>query len=167
MKKTFRSPLSLALALALAASALAGCGESQTTGADRPEGAVSLVLSDDGITVDGAAVTEDESAAVYTAHDIVCYEDGQDFTYGAGDASDAHTAEEAAAHTVVHITQPGTYVLSGTLSAGQIAVDLGEDAKTDPSAVVTLYLNGVDITCTVAPAVIFYRVYECDTGLFY
>lgn len=164
MKKTFRRPVSLALALALAASVLAGCGETQTTGTDLPEGAVSLVLSDDGITVDGAAVTEDESAAVYTAHDIVCYEDGQDFTYGAGDASNAHTAEEAAAHTVVHITQPGTYVLSGTLSAGQIAVDLGEDAKTDPSAVVTLYLNGVDITCTVAPAVIFYRVYECDTA---
>lgn len=164
MKKTFRRPLSLALVLTLAASALAGCGESQTTGADLPEGAVSLVLSDDGITVDGAAVTEDETAAVYTAHDIVCYQDGQDFTYGAGDASDAHSAEEAAAHTVVHITEPGTYVLSGTLSAGQIAVDLGEDAKTDPSAVVTLYLNGVDITCTVAPAVIFYRVYECDTA---
>lgn len=164
MKKTFRRPLSLALVLTLAASALAGCGESQTTGADLPEGAVSLILSDDGITVDGAAVTEDETAAVYTAHDIVCYQDGQDFTYGAGDASDAHSAEEAAAHTVVHITEPGTYVLSGTLSAGQIAVDLGEDAKTDPSAVVTLYLNGVDITCTVAPAVIFYRVYECDTA---
>ena len=96
MKKTFRRPVSLALALALAASTLAGCGESQTAGADLPEGAVSLVLSDDGITVDGAVVTE--------------------------------------------------------------------DAKTDPSAVVTLYLNGVDITCAVAPAVIFYRVYECDTA---
>ena len=163
MKKTFQRPLSLALALTLAASVLAGCGEQQTS-ADLPEGAVSLELSDDGITVDGAAVTEDESAAVYTAHDIVYYEDGQDFTYGAGDTSDAHTAEEAAAHTVVHITEPGTYVLSGNLSAGQIAVDLGEDAKTDPGAVVTLYLNGVDITCTVAPAVIFYRVYECDTA---
>mgnify|MGYP002565364947 CR=1 FL=1 len=52
MKMTFRRPVSLSLALALAASALAGCGESQTTGADLPEGAVSLVLSDDGITVD-------------------------------------------------------------------------------------------------------------------
>ena len=151
MKKTFRRPVSLALALALAASTLAGCGESQTAGADLPEGAVSLVLSDDGITVDGAVVTEDESAAVYTAHDIVYYEDGQDFTYGAGSESDAHTAEEAAAHTVVHITQPGTYVLSGTLSAGQIAVDLVEDAKTDPSAVVTLYLNGVDILADGGP----------------
>ena len=39
MKMTFRRPVSLSLALALAASALAGCGESQTTGADLPEGA--------------------------------------------------------------------------------------------------------------------------------
>lgn len=64
---------------------------------------------------------------------------------------------------MVHITQPGTYALSGTLSAGQIAVDLGEDAEDDPAAVVTLILNGVDITCTVAPAVIFYNVYECGS----
>ena len=27
----------------------------------------------------------------------------------------------------------------------------------------TLILNGVDITCTVAPAVIFYNVYECGS----
>ena len=27
----------------------------------------------------------------------------------------------------------------------------------------TLILNGVDITCTVAPAIIFYRVYECGS----
>ena len=52
--------------------------------------------------------------------------------------------------------------ISGSLSAGQLAVDLGDDAKTDPSSVVTLILDGVDITCTVAPAVIFYNVYECD-----
>ncbi len=28
---------------------------------------------------------------------------------------------------------------------------------------VTLILDGVDLTCTVAPTVFFYRVYECDT----
>ena len=69
--------------------------------------------------------------------------------------------DRADTHTVVHITKPGKYVLSGNLSAGQIAVDLGEEAETDPNAVVTLILNGVDITCTVAPAIIFYNVYEC------
>ena len=88
------------------------------------------------------------------------YLEGQDFTYGEGTKEDEHSQKEADAHTVVHITKPGKYVLSGALSLGQIAVDLGEDAKEDPEAVVTLVLNGVDITCEVAPAVIFYDVYE-------
>lgn len=147
-----------------AAAALSGCGaQGRETAAQEFPDAVSIVLSDDGIIVDGKAVSTDESAAVHTAHDIVCYESGRDFTYGEGTEADEHTAEEAEAHTVVHITQPGTYALSGTLSAGQIAVDLGEDAEDDPAAVVTLILNGVDITCTVAPAVIFYNVYECGS----
>ena len=155
---------SLLLGLAMAAAALSGCGaQGRETAAQEFPDAVSIVLSDDGIIVDGKAVSTDESAAVHTAHDIVCYESGRDFTYGEGTEADEHTAEEAEAHTVVHITQPGTYALSGTLSAGQIAVDLGEDAEDDPAAVVTLILNGVDITCTVAPTVIFYSVYECGS----
>lgn len=155
---------SLLLGLAMAAAALSGCGaQGREMAAQEFPDAVSIVLSDDGIIVDGKAVSTDESAAVHTAHDIVCYESGRDFTYGEGTEADEHTAEEAEAHTVVHITQPGTYALSGTLSAGQIAVDLGEDAEDDPAAVVTLILNGVDITCTVAPAVIFYNVYECGS----
>ena len=51
------------------------------------------------------------------------------------------------------------YNVTGKLPSGQIAVDLGEGAKEDPEAVVTLVLNGVDITCEIAPAVIFYSVY--------
>ena len=43
-------------------------------------------------------------------------------------------------------------------------MDLGKDADEDPDAVVTLVLDGVDITCTVAPAVIFYNVYECGSA---
>ena len=72
-----------------------------------------------------------------------------------------HTPEEAAANKVLHITKPGTYALSGQWN-GQIKVDLGEDAFTDPEAKVTVYLNGVNVTCTVAPGIIFENVYECD-----
>ena len=151
------------LSLALAVPVLTGCGGQTAETTSAFPDATSIVLSDDGVTVDGEAVPTDETAAVYTAHDIVYYEAGRDFIYGEGTEADEHTAEEAAAHTVVHITQPGTYAVSGTLSAGQIAVDLGEDAEDDQSAVVTLILNGVDITCTVAPAVIFYSVYECGS----
>ena len=157
------------LTYAMAAISLAGCAATQqptsqsSANAAEIEG-TAIVLSDDGITVDGEAAGEDTTAAVYLANDIVYYEEGKDFTYGEGSEEDAHSAEEAAAHTVVHITQPGTYVLSGKLSQGQIAVDLGDGAEEDPEAVVTLVLNDVDITCSVAPAVIFYNVYECGSA---
>ncbi len=122
---------------------------------------IQIKLSDNKITVDGNEITNDNSQAVYFANDIIYYLANQDFTYGEGTKEDEHEQSEADAHTVVHITKPGRYVLSGKLSAGQIAVDLGESAEENPEAVVTLILNGVDITCTVAPAVIFYNVYEC------
>lgn len=135
---------------------LCGC---QT--ARQEEGGTKIHLSNDSITVDGKAITNDDSQPVYSANDIVFYLAGQGFTYGEGEEKDEHDQAEADAHTVVHITKPGRYVLSGKLSLGQIAVDLGDNAKKDPKAVVTLILNGVDITCTVAPGVIFYNVYEC------
>ena len=69
------------------------------------------------------------------------------------------TSEEAA-YTQVRITEPGTYRITGSLSAGQIAVDLGEEAKTDPSAAVLLILDGAEITCREAPAILFSNVYE-------
>jgi len=123
-----------------------------------------IELSDSKITVDGKEITNDSTQAVYCDNDIVFYLAGQDFTYGEGEKEDEHEQSEADAHTVVHITEPGRYILSGELSLGQVAVDLGEDAETDPDAVVTLILNDVSITCEVAPAVIFYNVYECGSS---
>ena len=123
--------------------------------------AVNIELSDSKITLDGETVKNNSDSPVYIANDIIYYESGKDFTYGEGTEKDAHTKEEADAHTVLHITKAGTYTLSGKLSFGQIAIDLGGDAKEDPKAIVTLILNNLDITCTVAPAVIFYNVYEC------
>lgn len=76
-----------------------------------------------------------------------------------------HTEEEAAKNKVLHITKPGTYALTGKWD-GQIMIDLGEEDETfdDPEAKVTVLLNGVDITCTVAPAIVFRDVYECDNA---
>lgn len=153
MKKIFACILVLVLLFA-------GCS---TPKEQQIEG-TQIKLSDKEITVDGETVTSDNTQAVYAANDIVFYLAGQDFTYGEGAKEDEHEQAEADAHTVVHITKPGRYVLSGELSAGQIAVDLGEDAEENPEATVTLILNGVDIACTVAPAVIFYNVYECGVA---
>lgn len=122
-----------------------------------------IKLDDAQILVDGENISTADSEAVYAANDIVFYLEGQDFTYGEGTEEDEHSQEEADAHTVVHISQPGNYVVSGSLSKGQIAVDLGDGAKKEEEAVVTLILNNADVTCEVAPAVIFYNVYECGS----
>lgn len=122
-----------------------------------------IELSDDGILVDGEAISENPEDAVYAGADIVYYKEGQDSTYGAGDEDDGHSEEEAAEHTVITITKAGTYRISGTLSKGQIAIDLGEDSRDDESAVVNLILDNADITCTVSSAIVVYNAYECGS----
>ena len=149
------------LCLLLALVMLTGCaaGPTETTGpvettAPAADGEVLIRLSDEGVEFP-------ENSGVHVANDIIYYEAGHGEDYGEGEAWEAHTPEEAAAHTVVHITRPGVYRLTGQLSLGQIAVDLGEDAKDDPTAAVVLILDNAEIICRVAPAVIFYNVYEC------
>ncbi len=128
------------------------------------EDAVKIVLGDEEITYDGIKATKENIDGIFVANDIVYYPEGTDFTFGEGTESDMHSPEEASRHTVLHIAKPGKYIISGKLSCGQIAVDLGEDSESDPEAVVTLILDNADITCTVAPAVIFYNVYECSSS---
>ncbi len=134
--------------------------ETEKTPASRFDSITNIVLSDSGITVTG------NEAAVFASHDILYYEDKDVYEsgnpYGEGEDHEKHSLDEAAAHTVVNISQPGAYEVSGNLSAGQIRVDLGEEAYEDPDAVVELTLRDADITCTVAPAILFLNTYECD-----
>ena len=161
----------LLLAAAMASALFSGCGKENTPVDDIPgdkhyyEGEVQIVLSDDGITADGKSVAEN-IGKVNISSDVIYYED-KDFyesgnPYGEGTSADRHTAKEAAKVTVVNITKAGYYRLTGKLSNGQIRVDLGKDADEDESAVVNLILDGLDINCDVAPAILFMNVYECD-----
>lgn len=133
----------------------------QTTTDDTEK--VSVILSDEQIKVDGKAISTDSSKAVYAGADIIYYEEGKDETYGEGSKEDAHSKEEAEKHTVVTITKPGTYEVSGSISSGQIAVDLGEEAEDDPEAVVNLVLNNAEINCSVAPSIVVISAYECSS----
>lgn len=158
-------------ALLLAALLLTGCAAAGTEPATVPaqekteephesrfSSETRIELSDEGIKT--------KALSVFVTHDIIYYEDRETYEsgypYGEGGDADKHTAEEAEAHTVVNITKPGAYRITGKLSAGQIRVDLGEDAYEDENAVVELILDNADITCTVAPAILFLNVYECD-----
>ena len=87
------------MVLALTVAALAGCSVAEK------EVSTEILLSDEGITVDGAAISADETNAVYAAKDIVFYLENQGFTYGEGTEADEHSQEEADAHTVVHISK--------------------------------------------------------------
>ena len=66
-----------------------------------------------------------------------------------------HTADEAYSNPVLHIQEAGTYKLSGKWH-GQIWVDVGKKNK------ITLILNGVEVSCDVGPAIVFYKAYECE-----
>ena len=66
-----------------------------------------------------------------------------------------HSASDAYNNPVLHITEPGTYRISGEWH-GQIWVEAGAKAKHK----VTLILNGVEVSCDVAPAIVFYKVYK-------
>jgi len=114
----------------------------------------------------GMDITGPNSLSVFGSNDIIYYEDKDTYEsgnpYGEGTDADKHTAEEAEKHYVVNITEPGAYRVTGQLSRGQIRIDLGDNAYDDPNAVVELILDNADITCTVAPAIVFMNVYECD-----
>ena len=79
-----------------------------------------IELSDDGILVDGEAISENPEDSVYAGADIVYYKEGQDSTYGAGDEDDGHSEEEASEHTVITITKAGTYRVSAQEVAGKM-----------------------------------------------
>ena len=131
--------LSLSAAAALALT-LAACGSNTAQAGSESSGGEEqdLVLSQDQVTLDGQVLSEGEDGAVTLSHDIVYYQEGQGSDYGEGTAEEEHSAGEADAHLVVTIREAGTYRVSGELTQGQLAVDLGEDAQDDPDAVVTV-----------------------------
>ncbi len=127
--KTVSFLLTLCLALALVPAAFAA--EEQTA----------VVLSEIGITVDGAAISQDTTAAVYVSGRTETHED---------------VSEELknVENTVITITKAGDYRISGAMTDAQIAVRAGENDA------VTLILDGLDITCRTAPAIMVYSAAE-------
>lgn len=158
--------------LILACFLMSGCSNLLSDGEDRRKQTVLkkgsddiyVVLSDNGILVDNKAISEEKTAAVYAGADIVYYEEGKGKTYGRGKKKDSHSKKEADKHTVVTITSPGTYIISGKISFGQIAVDLGKESREDERAVVNIILDNTEINCSVAPAIVVYNAFECGRG---
>ena len=128
--------------IALLAALVTGCGTASAGSAGSSgtlEDTASLVLSSK-VNPDDLSFSSkdldgswDDSSAVH-----VTLADGNITVDGSGAASDG---------SVLTITKAGTYVLSGTLTDGQIIVDASKDDK------VQLVLNGAAITCSDSAAV--------------
>ena len=74
-----------------------------------------------------------------------------------------HSPETAYENPVLHINTPGTYRISGEWH-GQIWIDVGKKSK--ESAIAEIILNGVTVSCDVAPAFVVRKAYECDTDFY-
>ena len=138
---------------------LASCSGNADQETSNNKDEVLISLSDEQILINNEETTK--ASGVSISNDIIYYEEGKDETYGEGEASEAHSAEDASLHQVVKISEPGTYRISGELSYGQILIDLGENAKDDPEAVVSLILDNVQLTSTVSSAIVVLNAYEC------
>lgn len=100
-----------------------------------------IVLSDDGVTVDGNPVSQNTEDKVYLAKKTEAHED---------------VPEELKEleNSVVTITDGGTYRVSGKMTDAQLLVAAEIDDE------VVLILDNADITCRTAPAVMVYSAKE-------
>jgi len=136
MLKKYPKLAALLMAALIATSGLTGCSSGNSTAS----------------TATGAAVAAAELSAIavqYSSEDL-------DSAWDPGSASvitlqgnsiAAAGAGAAAQGSILKITAGGTYVLSGTLTDGQIVVDAGKDD------VVRLVLNGASLNCSDGAAI--------------
>ncbi len=94
-----------------------------------------ILISDNGITVNGEAITEDGSAPVYLSFVNETHEDVPD-------------SLRDVTNRVVNLAAAGAYRISGTATDVQLAVRAGEGDA------VHLILDGADLTCRTAPAIL-------------
>lgn len=93
-----------------------------------------IQLSNTETTVNGEAISQDETQAVYATAKTETH-------------ADVSADLQGIANTVIHITQTGTYQISGALENGQLLIDA-------PEQEVTLILDNASITCQTAPAIL-------------
>ena len=103
-----------------------------------------IVISEAGITVNGAEIPEDDAAPVYLSRVTETH-------------ADVPEALQDVVNRVVNITAAGSYRISGEATDVQIVVRAGGADS------VRLILDGVDLTCRTAPAILGLSAMEPGT----
>ena len=115
--------------------------ETNGTATEKNTDETQIIMSDTGITVNGTAISENQNQAIYVSKKIETH-------------SEVADGLENVENTVITITQSGTYRFSGVINDAQIAVKASDNDS------VNIILDGVDITCRTAPALLIYSAYE-------
>ncbi len=135
------------LALALAAGLLSGCRESDLpvinnesggTGTDADSSGGSLVSPDTAPAPEEISDARSGSYSAATAATVTL----------TGDSASVSGSGVSVSGSAVTFTAAGTYLVSGSLTDGQLIVDTADTEK------VKLVLNGVSVSCSTGPAVL-------------
>lgn len=145
----------LAISAALALSLLAGCSAAESTAASDD-----IAVADDAVVAiadatSSTAAIESEAVATTTEENAATHDSSDDYVYDEADvveiSVDTPIVADSNSVTVdgstATITAAGTYLVTGTISDGQLVVDAGDDA------VVQLVLDNADITNTDGAAI--------------
>ncbi|KUG57105.1 hypothetical protein AVL62_15030 [Serinicoccus chungangensis] len=172
---TTRTRLRTTAASLAVAALIAGCGVQGTTGTTAAGSTVSTSTSDSegsteetsGTAEESAAAPEDDEAAGEDTEEAIgtvgltTHADGDEADYDAASAVSVELADDGGSSSagsgvevssteegtdLVTIAEAGTYVLSGTLTDGQVVVDVPEEDD------VTVVLDGVEITSSLGSA---------------
>lgn len=120
-----------------------GAAASADSTAHDTEASGATTGSADGLGLIGLVTHADGDEADYDAQNAVSVTLEDSGSSADGDGVEVTTGDDG---QTVRLTVPGTYVLSGTLTAGQVVVDVAAEGD------VTVVLDGADITSTVGPA---------------
>lgn len=116
---------------------LAACGDASQE--------MTITMSDSGVEVDGVAAEYNPDLAVYLEDKVESH-------------PDVAQENKAVSNTVINITRAGTYTLSGARDDTQVVVSAGEKDE------VTLVLDGVELSCKTAPAILIRSGKESNKG---
>ncbi len=146
MKKNW---LVLLILCGLCVAALAGCGSSSSTQAETDTAVVEATSADSSTvqetTGSGGAEIVAESIQQQTMENAL---DENDQTVEYTSISSDINLSDYETNSVVNITAPGEYTLSGTLVDGQVIIDVGDDEE------VRLFLNNAAITNNSGSAIL-------------
>ena len=126
--------LSTLLALLIALGSMTGCSSASEAGAEEETTTVTELTS---LSVEYSDADLDDSWDAETATAITL----------SGSTASVEGSGAAVDGSTITITEEGTYVVTGTLSDGQILINAGEEDK------VQLVLNCATITCSDGPAI--------------